>query len=121
MKYKLIDNEYCKVEHPQFEENFKISTKTTGFGSPAESYVDKRLDLNQLVLNDVYTTYYFKSSEDQFGIKKDDILVVDRGITPSDGDIIVIEKDGALKLTIFNKEIKDLWGTITWTLSQIKK
>ena len=29
--------------------SLEIKTKTTGFGSPAETYVNKRLDLNGLI------------------------------------------------------------------------
>jgi len=37
-----------------------IKSRTTGFASPAESYVDKRLDLNDLIIQNTYTTFYFR-------------------------------------------------------------
>ncbi len=37
-----------------------IKSRTSGFASPAESYVDKRLDLNDLIVKDVHTTFYFQ-------------------------------------------------------------
>ena len=67
--------------------SIEVKTKTTGFGSPAESYVDKRLDLNELIVKDFYTTYYFKYEGDsRLGVNTGDILVVDRGLEPEPGD-----------------------------------
>lgn len=102
--------------------DLQIETKTTGFGSPAESYVEKRLDLNQLIVDDVYTTYYFKwESEEKMGLKKGDILVVDRASLPKEGDLVLVENNDEIKLEIFNHQNNQIWGTVTWTLSQIKK
>lgn len=102
--------------------NLEVKTKTTGFGSPAESYVEKRLDLNQLIVEDIYTTYYFKwQGLDKFNVKHGDILVVDRAAIPKIGDIVLFEKEDKIELEIFNNQNKEIWGTITWTLSQLKK
>lgn len=97
-----------------------IQTKTTGFGSPAESYVDKRLDLNDIIPNDIMTTYYFRyAGEDKLGVKCGDILVVDRSLEPEEGDLILIKSD-KIFLEKFKKQT-EIWGVITWTLSQIKR
>ena len=102
--------------------NLEIQTKTTGFGSPAESYVQNRLDLNQLIIQDIYTTYYFRwGGETKHGIQKNDILVVDRATLPNEGDLVLLEFNGSITLEIFNKQNSDIWGTITWVLSQRKK
>lgn len=100
--------------------DLQINTKTTGFGSPAETYVDKRLDLNDLIANDLITTFYFKyAGEQKYNINPGDILVVDKSIDPNLGDLVLIKSDKILLETYNNQ--KDLWGTITWTLSQKKK
>ena len=102
--------------------NLEVKTKTTGFGSPAESYVEKRLDLNQLIVEDIYTTYYFKwQGLDKFNVEHGDILVVDRAAIPKIGDIVLFEKEDKIELEIFNNQNKEIWGTITWTLSRIKR
>jgi DNA polymerase V len=102
--------------------NLEIKTKTTGFGSPAESYVDKRLDLNDLIVEDPYTTYYFRySGESKLGVKTGDILVVDRSKDPLIGDLVLYKTDSQIQLEQFTNNNQDLWGTITWTLSQKKK
>ena len=101
--------------------SFEVRTKTTGFGSPAESYVDKRLDLNDLIITDPYTTFFFKyEGEDKFGIKSGDILVVDRSQDPEIGDLIVNKTTTKLQISKYSNQ-EEIWGTIIWTLSQIKK
>lgn len=100
--------------------NLYIKTKTTGFGSPAESYVDKRLDLNDLIPFDVMTTYYFRyAGVSKLGVDTGDILVVDRSIYPEEGDLILIKSENIL-LEKWNNQ-KNIWGVVTWTLSQKKK
>lgn len=100
--------------------SLEIKTKTTGFGSPAESYVNKRLDLNELIPLDIMTTYYFKyAGESKLGINTGDILVVDKAIDPQIGDLVLIKSDNIIVETFQNQE--EIWGTITWTLSQKKK
>ncbi len=103
--------------------SLEVKTKTTGFGSPAESYVDKRLDLNDLIVDDIYTTYYFKyTGESKFGINSGDILVVDRSKDPDVGDIVLYKDDSKITIDKFTSiNNNEIWGTITWTLSQRKK
>ena len=102
------------------EDLLKINTETTGFGSPAKDYVDKRLDLNELIPIDPITTYYFKyAGEEKFNIKFNDILVVDKSIKPNDKDLVLIKKDKIILEEFCNQ--KNIWGTITWILSQKRK
>ena len=86
--------------------SLEVKTKTTGFGSPAETYVDKRLDLNDLIPMDTMTTYYFKyAGEEKLGIKTGDILVVDKSVEPELGDLVLIkekkiQRDGQILILI---------------------
>ena len=100
--------------------SIEVKTKTTGFGSPAETYVDKRLDLNDLIPMDIMTTYYFKyAGEYKHGVKSGDILVVDKSIDPETNDLVLTKSD-KINLEQFNNQ-SNIWGTITWTLSQKKR
>ena len=76
------------------EKKLNINSRTTGFASPAESYVDKRLDLNELINFDLMTTYYFKyAGETKLGIMTGDILVVDKSIQPEIGDLVLLKSN----------------------------
>lgn len=100
--------------------NLEIKTKTTGFGSPAETYVDRRLDLNELIPFDIITTFYFKyGGDDKFGIKTGDILVVDKSIQPDIDDLVLLKEEKIILDKFKNND--NLWGTVTWVLSQKKK
>jgi len=101
----------------------KINTKTTGFGSPARAYVDKRLDTNDLLVKDPYSTFFFLwEGDNRSDLKKGDYLVVDRSIHPNQSDLVLsIDGDKITADTYENIDPEKLWGTITWKLSQIKK
>lgn len=100
--------------------SLNIRTKTTGFRSPAESYVNKRLDLNDLIVVDHYTTYYFRyTGIPKFGVKRGDILVVDKSAIPEEGDLVLVGRE-KIELEVYNKDLK-IWGVVTWTLSQQKR
>ncbi len=102
---------------------FTINTKTTGFGSPARAYVDKRLNPNDLLIQDPYTTFFFQwEGESKFGLEWGDYLVVDRASIPSPDDLVVVTGSEKLELDLYKNINPDkLWGTITWKLCQIKK
>mgnify|MGYP003349341064 FL=1 len=100
------------------QKKLHISTRTTGFASPAESYVDKRLDLNELIVRDFYTTFYFKySGPEVFGIKQGDTLVIDRNEKPKTGDLVVLTEKTFFKLREYKGQ-KNLWGKVTWILKK---
>lgn len=99
--------------------NLYIKTRTTGFASPAESYVNKRLDLNDLIVNDIKTTFYFKyGGVDTLGIKKGNIIVVDRGETPKKDDLVVVVDSTCFKIKKYDGQ-KNLWGKIIWILNKL--
>lgn len=104
------------------KDSLLINTQTTGFGSPARAYVKKRLDTNDLLVDNPYTTFYFKwEGEESLNLKKGDYLVVDREKIPTDDDLVVYTSD-KLKVDYFkNINSETLWGVITWKLCQIKK
>ena len=96
-----------------------IKSQTTGFSSPAETYVDKRLDLNELIVDDLYSTFYFKYSGPNIeDIKTGDILVIDRNKKLKTGNLIIIVEDGVFKIKRYEDQI-NIWGKITWILKKV--
>lgn len=104
-------------------DQFTINTKTTGFGSPARAYVGRRLDPNDLIIDDPYSTFFFQwDGEEKFDLKWGDYLVVDRGRIPTGEDVVIYNSGEKLEVDLFkNISPENLWGTITWKLCQIKK
>ena len=68
-----------------------------GFPSPAEQYLEPPLDLHALLVKRPAATYFVRVEGDSMinaGINPGDLLVVDRSLTPVDGDIIIASVDG---------------------------
>jgi len=63
-----------------------------GFPSPADDYIEKTLDLNDLLIQKPAATFFVRASGESMlgaGIHPNDILVVDRSITPVVGKIVI--------------------------------
>ena len=74
-------------------------TLQAGFPSPADDYVEDRLDLNQLLAHNKSATFFLRVKGDSMinaGIHDGDIIVVDRSIEPADRSVVVAVIDGEL-------------------------
>jgi DNA polymerase V len=63
-----------------------------GFESPAADYEEAKIDLNDYVTNYPEATFFARVTGECMvgsGIFPDDLLVVDKSLTPSSGDIVV--------------------------------
>jgi len=79
-----------------------------GFPSPAEDYVDKPLDFNELLIEHPAATFAIRIEGDSMtgaGIFPGDIAVVDRAREPVNGSIVLALLDGAF--TVKRYRIKD--------------
>lgn len=75
------------------------SSVRAGFPSPADDYIDKCLDLNELLIRHPAATFFVRASGDSMsgaGIHSGDILVVDRALEPSHHSIVIAALDGEL-------------------------
>lgn len=80
---------------------------SAGFPSPAQDYVEQRLDLNQLCVKRPAATYFLRVeglSMINAGIYPDDLLVVDRSITAQAGDIVVASLNGEFTVKVLEFE-----------------
>jgi DNA polymerase V len=63
-----------------------------GFPSPAQDYIERTLDLNELCIRHPNATFFVRVEGDSMidaGIFDGDVLVVDRSIDAEHGDIVV--------------------------------
>ena len=68
-----------------------------GFPSPAQDYVEQRIDLNKLLIQHPSSTYFVIAAGDSMidaGIGDGDLLVVDRSLNAEHGDIVVASVAG---------------------------
>ena len=68
-----------------------------GFPSPAQDYEEATLDINEYLIDNPPATFFFKlegNSMVGFGFQPNDILVVNRAITPQDKHIVIAFVEG---------------------------
>jgi DNA polymerase V len=83
-----------KILRPLF-----LSGVSAGFPSPAEDYIDRKLDLNELLIQNPAATFFVRVAGDSMigaGIHHDDILIVDRSLDAGSGKIVIAVYNGEL-------------------------
>jgi DNA polymerase V len=83
-----------KVVRPLFS-----SGVSAGFPSPAEDHIDRKLDLNDLLIQNPAATFFVRVAGDSMigaGISHGDILVVDRSLAAASGKIVIAIIHGEL-------------------------
>jgi DNA polymerase V len=76
-----------------------ISKVAAGFPSPADDYVEKTLDLEELLIQKPAATFFVRAQGDSMlgaGIHPNDILVVDRSKEPMPDKIVICALNGEL-------------------------
>jgi DNA polymerase V len=75
------------------------SKVAAGFPSPADDYIDKWLDLNELLVPEKESTFFVRvkgESMVEANIHPGDLLIVDRSREAKHGDIVIAVLDGEL-------------------------
>ena len=70
-----------------------------GFPAPAQSTMETAIDLNKDLIENPESTFYARVEGDSMigaNIFEDDILIIDRSLTPSNGDIALCIVDGEI-------------------------
>ncbi len=88
---------------------FPLFTATirAGFPSPADDYVDNRLDLNEFLIRHPAATFFVRVAGDSMigaGIHSGDILIVDRSLDPANNRIVIAAVNGELTVKRIRRE-----------------
>lgn len=119
---------------------------SAGFPSPAQDFIDLKIDLNKELISHPSSTFYGRvkgSSMQDAGIMEGDILIIDKSLDPHDGDTAVCFIDGeftlkyikiepdAMYLVPANSNFKPLkitqennfsiWGVVTYSIKSHKR
>ncbi|WP_320664537.1 translesion error-prone DNA polymerase V autoproteolytic subunit [Prochlorococcus sp. MIT 1223] len=119
---------------------------SAGFPSPADDYMDVGIDLNEELIKHPASTFFLRVSGHSMtnaGIYDGDLLVIDRGINPIPGQIVIAILDGCFtlkKLTRNNEklyleaespnypsieistyECVQIWGVAIYNIHQLSK
>jgi DNA polymerase V len=83
-----------------------------GFPSPADDYLDRALDFNELLIQNPAATFAVKVAGDSMigaGIFPEDIAVVDRSAAPKDKSIILALHDGEFTIKRYRRRGGKVW------------
>ncbi|GIX43229.1 MAG: family S24 peptidase [Leptospiraceae bacterium] len=139
--YKMFrkNSPYFKIDEELYNKLLPISY--SGFPSPAEDFLEKRIDLNQILIRNPKSTFFMKVKGNSFDnlIQDEDIILVDCSLYPVNGDYIIaiingefhirklIKKNNKYYLlnlenqTIEDTETIEIWGVITYVIHPARK
>ncbi|MFY7965377.1 MAG: LexA family protein [Chitinophagaceae bacterium] len=145
MNEKLIERTAYSGTKNFTQQNVKTAN-ASGFGAAADDFMERGIDLNEMLINNKPATYFFRMNSnamEETGIFSGDVLVVDRSIKATNGKIIVAAINGELIVRRFskdfnkatlaatNKKFKDIvvdefsdfncWGVVTYTIHSLNK
>ncbi|HNW90153.1 MAG TPA: translesion error-prone DNA polymerase V autoproteolytic subunit [Bacteroidales bacterium] len=123
---------------------FYVAKISAGFPSPAEDFIERKLDLNEYLIKNPTATFFVKVSGHSMinaGIHDGDILVVDRSLDPANNRIVIgvvngeftvkrlLKKNNKLFLMPENEDYKpieinetmeaSIWGVVTCTIRKL--
>jgi DNA polymerase V len=78
-----------------------------GFASPAQDFMEDRIDLNKALTSNELATFYIRVSGNSMinaGIDDGDLLVVDRSLEPADGKVAICLIDGEFTVKRLKRE-----------------
>lgn len=84
----------------------------TGFASPAKDIFDLKIDLNRDLIQHPKSTYFAKVSGESMmdaGISDGDLIIIDRSLTPKDGDLAVCVIDSEFTIKRIKIEANCCW------------
>lgn len=108
----LFRDENGRLVPGQLKHSLRVlGTVEAGFPSPAEEELADTLSLDELLVNNAQATFLLKVSGDSMsgaGILPGDMVIIDRSLTPKNGDIVIAEVDGAWTMKYFEKHGKEI-------------
>ena len=120
-----------------------ISSIQAGFPSPADDFIDTKLDLNEHLIKHPAATFFVRASGDSMkeaGIVDRDILIVDRSLAPQNKAIVIavisgeltvrrlklqgkrifLSSDNNTQIEVTEDEDFRIWGVVTSVIHQVK-
>jgi DNA polymerase V len=92
LSYANVEGVYFPDRATRWARPLFMTSVSAGFPSPAEDYVEGRLDLNRYLIRHPVATFYVRVTGDSMagvGIEPGSILIVDRAVEADDGDIVI--------------------------------
>jgi len=129
---------------PGYPEALADNRRSAGFPSPADDYLELKLDLNNLLIKHREATFFLRVEGDSMvgaGIHSGDLIIVDRALQAQHKKVVVAVLDGELlvrRLSLQGSEISlvaensdftdikiaeassfEIWGTVTNVIHEL--
>ncbi|CCO24789.1 LexA family protein [Maridesulfovibrio hydrothermalis] len=91
---------------------FFLSEVAAGFPSPADDYIDKKMDLNEHLIKHPAATFFVRAYGDSMqdaNISQGDILIVDRAVDACHNTIVIAVYNGELTVKRLKQEGQKLY------------
>jgi DNA polymerase V len=78
-----------------------------GFPSPADDFIEDEIDLQRLLIANRPATFLVRVAGDSMVLARlfdGDLAVVDRSLTPRNGDIVVVDIDGERSFKVWRRQ-----------------
>ena len=72
------------------------------------------LDLNSLLIDSPASTFLLRAKSSRCGVKRGDILVVDRSVTPQSGQLVIAVESGDMCLQ--KAPTLEVWGVVRYVV-----
>lgn len=100
--------------HPRTQATIPLMSAKApcGFPSPADDYLDRPLDFNELIIENAAATFAVRVAGDSMtgaGIFSGDIAVVNRAREPIDGCVVLALLDGEFTIKRYRKRGTRIW------------
>jgi DNA polymerase V len=108
----LVQSVMKYVQHKGYQLPLYGSKVPAGFPSPADDHIEGMWDLNEHLIKHPAATFFVRAtgrSMVEAGIHENDILIVDRSITPQHGKIVIAVIDGQLTVKRLHIKSGALW------------
>jgi SOS regulatory protein LexA len=110
---RLVDLGFLEKDHTgkllptrHFRETRVLGAVEAGFPSPAEEELADTMDLDEFLIKNKEATYILNVTGDSMtgaGILPGDMVLVERGLEPRDGDIVIAQIDHSWTMKYFRK------------------
>ena len=101
----------CFAGTKRFDPHNVPIASVPGFGTAADDYMERGIDLNEQLIINKPATYFMRVSGNSMinaGIFDEDILIVDRSIKPKNGKIVIAVLDGEMLIRRYEQSMNRL-------------
>lgn len=108
----LIDPILKFVKNKGYQLPLFASKVAAGLPTAADDHIEARIDLQELLIKNTATTFLVRASGQSMigaGIYENDLLIVDRSVSPTHGKIVIAAIDGQLTVKRLSQKNNQLF------------